>query len=68
MNIPSAGEKVVIRSMAKEKGLLTSKVKDVKLLGYKGKIKWQMTEEGLELTYPEGVSLKTAATWRIVTK
>lgn len=68
MNIPGTGEKIVIRSMAKEKGFLTSKVKEVKLLGYKGKIKWLMTEEGLELTYPEGVSLKTAATWRIVTK
>ena len=65
MNIPSAGKKVIIRSMAKNKGLLTSKIKDVKLLGYKGRIKWQLTDEGLELIYPEGVTLKTAATFRI---
>lgn len=68
MNIPSAGEKVIIHSLATEKGLLASKVKDVKLLGYKGKIKWHMTNEGLELTYPEGITLKTAATFCIKTK
>ncbi len=68
MNIPSAGEKIIIHAMAKEKGLLTSKIKDVRLLGYKGKIKWNLTDEGLEVTYPEGVSLKTAATFCIKTK
>ncbi len=65
MNIPSAGEKIIIHSMSKGRGLLTSKIKDVKLLGYKGKIQWQLKDEGLELIYPEGASLKTAAAFRI---
>lgn len=68
MNIPAAGQKVIIHSMAKDKGFLTSKIKDVKLLGYKGKISWRLTEAGLELIYPKGLSQKTAATFCIKTK
>lgn len=68
MNIPAAGQKVIIHSMSKDKGFLTSKIKDVKLLGYKGKITWHLTEAGLELIYPECLSQKTAATFCIKTK
>lgn len=68
MNIPAAGQKVIIHSMAKDKGFLTSKIKDVKLLGYKGKISWRLTEAGLELIYPKGLSQKTAATFCIKAK
>lgn len=61
MNVPSAGQTVVVHSLADGKGYLASKIKSVKLLGYKGSIQWKMSSDGLQVTYPEHANLATAA-------
>ena len=61
MNVPSAGQTVVVHSLADGKGYLASKIKSVKLLGYTGNIQWKQTSDGLQVTYPEHANLATAA-------
>ena len=61
MNVPSAGQTVVVHSLADGKGYLASKIRSVKLLGYKGNIQWKQTSDGLQVTYPEHANLATAA-------
>lgn len=61
MNVPSAGQTVVVNSLADGKGYLASKIKSVKLLGYKDSIQWKMSSDGLQVTYPEHANLATAA-------
>ena len=52
MNVPSAGQTVVVHSLADGKGYLASKIKSVKLLGYKDSIQWKMSSDDLQVTYP----------------
>ena len=66
MNIPEEGQTVTIHSMAKgSKYLGGKKIKSVSLLGYKGKLRWKQTADGLVITYPKGVNLKTSAVIKI---
>ena len=65
MEIPSTEQKVVVKSMAKDKGYLSSDIKDVSLLGYKGKVKWQYTNDGLEIIYPKDAQLNTSAVFKV---
>ena len=66
MNIPEEGQSVTIHSMAKgSKYLGGKKIKSVSLLGYKGKLRWKQTADGLVITYPKGVNLKTSAVIKI---
>ena len=61
MNVPSAGQTVVVHSLADDKGYLASKIRSVKLLGYKSNIQWKQISDGLQVTYPEHANLATAA-------
>ena len=62
MNVPDNGETVTIRSMKKGSPYMDNhKIKSVSLLGYKGKLRWKQTRDGLLITYPKDVALKTAA-------
>ena len=61
MNVPSAGQTVVVHSLADGKGYLASKIRSVKLLGYKGNIQWKQTSDCLLVTYPEHANIATAA-------
>lgn len=65
MNVPEHGQTVTIKSLCKEKGYLTDKVRSVSLLGYKGKLKWKYTNNGLQVIYPSDAILKTAAVFKI---
>ena len=66
MNIPEEGQSVTIHSMAKgSKYLGGKKIKSVSLLGYKGKLRWKQTSDGLVVTYPKGVNLKTSAVIKV---
>ncbi|MCR5435329.1 MAG: hypothetical protein K6F20_13175, partial [Bacteroidaceae bacterium] len=57
--VPAPGQTIIIKSLAGEK------VKKVTLLGYKGKIHWKATEDGLAITYPKNAQLKTSAVFRM---
>ena len=41
------------------------KIRSVSLLGYNGKLRWKQTTDGLVITYPKGVNLKTSAVLKI---
>ena len=61
LTIPENGEIITIRSLAEE----ALEIKDVKLLGYDGTLKWSSTDDGLRIAYPEMTDLKTSAVFRI---
>jgi alpha-L-fucosidase len=63
MALPAAGQKVLIKSLAKDSDF--SKIKSVSLLGYDSKLNWRQTAEGLEIEYPQGLRLSTAAVFKI---
>lgn len=66
LNVPEAGQKIAIHSLGENTGLLEGKkIRNVSLLGYKGKLEWQQTSEGLVVTYPSDLSLQTAAVFKI---
>jgi alpha-L-fucosidase len=48
---PEDGQ-LTIRSLAKPAGESVNRIKSVSLLGYKGKLKWHQTAEGLMVTLP----------------
>ena len=52
--------------MAKGSKYLGGKnIKSVSLLGYKGKLRWKQIPDGLVVTYPKGVKLKTSAVIKV---
>ena len=54
--------KITIQSLAKPAGSDVNRIKKISLLGYKGKITWEQTPDGLTVTLPEEkVSEYTAA-------
>ena len=65
MNVPTVGQKVIIHALSADKALTDHQIKKVTLLGYKGKLTWQQTAQGLEVTYPKNAKLKTAVVFRI---
>ncbi len=65
MNVPTVGQKVIIHALSADKALVDHQIKKVTLLGYKGKLTWQQTAQGLEVTYPKNAKLKTAVVFRI---
>ena len=66
MNIPEEGQTITIHSMAKGSKYLGGKrIKSVSLLGYKGNLRWKQTSDGLVVTYPKGVNLKTSAVLKL---
>jgi alpha-L-fucosidase len=62
MTVPTAGEKLLITSLAKGD---YSRIRKVSLLGYSGRLKWRQTADGLEITYPKEAKAETAVTFRI---
>lgn len=55
MTVPEGGSGITIKSLAN--GAKESPaVKDVALLGYEGKLKWQQTDDGLSVTLPPDLS------------
>lgn len=65
MQLPQPGEKVLIKSMGKRAGYLSG-VGKVSLLGYKGRLRWKQTDEGLEIIAPSTLPCKTSLVFRVV--
>ncbi len=69
MKVPDNGETITIRSLKKGSQYMEKqKIKSVSLLGYKGKLHWKQTADGLVITYPMNISLKTAAVFKVSSK
>ncbi|KDN54084.1 alpha-L-fucosidase [Flavobacterium seoulense] len=65
MNVPAPNTQIKIKSLATDAKHYGKKVKTVKLLGYKGKLKWKETADGLQITCPKDMSFATAVTFEI---
>lgn len=65
MNVPSLNAQIKIKSLGTAANNYGKKVKTVKLLGYKGKLKWKETADGLQITCPKDMSFATAVTFEI---
>lgn len=64
MAVPEAGQTINIKSLAKKLGN-KSKITKVSMLGYKGKLKWQHTDEALTIICPETMPCSTAVVFKI---
>ena len=64
MKAPEPGQVIAIKSLGARAGLL-EKIGKVRLLGYKGKLKWQRTEDALEITCPQEIPFPSVAAFRI---
>jgi alpha-L-fucosidase len=60
-----ANGRLTVRSLRRETGLDRGTVRDVRLLGHRGPLTWQMTEEGLVVSLPERRPCDHAVTLRI---
>lgn len=65
MNVPEPNTQIQIKSLAAAANHYNKKVKSVKLLGYKGKLKWKETVDGLVITCPKVMPFATAVTFEI---
>jgi alpha-L-fucosidase len=65
MNVPSFGAQIKIKSLGTDAKYYGKKVKTVKLLGYKGKLKWKETADGLLINCPESMPFATAIVFEI---
>jgi alpha-L-fucosidase len=65
MTVPAAGTTLSVASLGTQTGLLDGPVKSVELLGSKAKVQWKQETGALQITYPSGIKLKTAACFRI---
>lgn len=65
MDVPAANSQIKIKSFAKDKNNYDKKVKNVKLLGYKGKLNWKEEVDGLLITCPDKMPFVTAVVFEI---
>ena len=66
MTVPAAGTELTIKSLGTDTGLLTRPVKDIQLLGYKGKLKWKREADGLRITCPAKMTFETSLVFKIL--
>ena len=65
MTIPKPGAVITIESLGTKAKLFNHPVKNVSILGYNGKLKWQQLPEGLVVTCPEAMPFATSVVFKI---
>ncbi|WP_163407091.1 alpha-L-fucosidase [Flavobacterium ajazii] len=65
MNVPEPNAQIKIKSLGTDEKHFSNKVKTVKLLGYKGKLKWEETADGLSINCPKKMPFATAVVFEI---
>jgi len=65
MTVPAPGTRLVIRSIGTDSAFLGKPVKQVSLLGHKGKLKWKQEKDGLMIICPAKMMYKTAIVFKI---
>ena len=65
MEVPEPGQMLIIKSLGLNEGRLLEKVRNVKLLGYDGKLQWKQRDGGLEITCPDSMPYKTSVVFKI---
>jgi alpha-L-fucosidase len=56
MELPAAGQSVLVKSLARTSPLAKGTVTEVSLLGYSGKLDWSQDDSGLKVTLPAAPS------------
>ncbi len=65
MNVPLGGETIKIKSLGTNSKYLDKAIQSVKLLGYKGKLKWKLEADGLSITCPKKMSFATSIVFKV---
>jgi len=65
MNVPASGAQLKIKSLGTDAKYFNKPIKDVKLLGYNGKLQWKLEADGLAITCPEKMPFATSVVFRI---
>ncbi len=65
MAVPDNGEKIIIKSLGQELGLLDKPIAGVSLLGCKSPIDWEQTKAGLEIICPAEMDYNVAVVFKI---
>ena len=65
MNVPAPGMKLKIKSLGTDAKHFNKPIKDVKLLGYAGKLQWKIEADGLAITCPEKMPFATSIVFKI---
>jgi len=65
MNVPKPGTQLKIKSLGTDSKFPGKTVKDVKLLGYKGKLQWKQEADGLSVTCPKKIPFATAIVFKV---
>ena len=65
MNIPASGAQLKIKSLGTAVRYFSKPIKNVKLLGYNGKLQWKLEADGLAITCPEKMPYATSVVFKI---
>jgi len=65
MNVPASGAQFKIKSLGTDAKYFSKPIKDVKLLGYTGKLQWKLEADGLIITCPEKMPYATSVVFKI---
>ena len=65
MNVPAPGMQLKIKSLGTDAKQFNKPIKDVKLLGYAGKLQWKMEADGLAITCPEKMPFATSVVFKV---
>ena len=65
MTVPAAGAELKITALGTDTGLRSASIRSVKLLGSDATLEWRQRADGLTITCPSSLPLKTALGFRI---
>jgi alpha-L-fucosidase len=65
MNVPAPGVQLKIKSLGTDAKYFGKPIKDVKLLGYNGKLQWKLEADGLAITCPEKMPFATSVVFKV---
>lgn len=65
MNVPAPGTKLKIKSLGTDTKHFNKPIKDVKMLGYNGKLQWKLEADGLVITCPLKMPFETAVVFKV---
>jgi alpha-L-fucosidase len=59
------GSQLKIKSLGTDAKYFSKSIKDIKLLGYNGKLQWKLEADGLAITSPEKMPFATSVVFKI---
>ncbi|MDN3588495.1 alpha-L-fucosidase [Pedobacter aquatilis] len=65
MTAPNGGAQLKIKSLGNSQSYLNKAIKNVRLLGYEGRLNWKQTSNGLIIQYPSEIQFATSAVFKI---